>query len=226
MSQPWIKFYPRDWRGDQAVRSVSLAARGLWMDMLCIMHEASPYGHLMIGGQPVSEDALARVVGNDVGEVQALLVELHAATVFRRTRAGVIYSKRMTDDHKRAVAGRKAKLEAIERTKEKADPSRVGSSPPPTQKPEARVKDKGPHSPLSLNEAKSRFLGPKEVRDAFAEKLGDDWCIKYIDPCGWQDLPERALIPANGYAAHKIATEGRAVLIALVLVLAERKASA
>lgn len=226
MSQPWMKFYPRDWRGDQALRVVSLAARGLWIEMLCIMHEAPQYGHLMIGDQPVSEDALARVVGNGIGEVQALLVELQAATVFRRTRAGVIYSKRMTDDHKRAIAGRKAKLEAIERAKEKAGPSRVGVSPPPTQKAEARVKDKGPDSPLSLNEAKNGFLGPKEVRAAFAAKLGNDWCVKYVDPCGWQDLPVRALIPANGYAAHIIAREGRAVLASEDLALAERKATA
>ena len=42
MSQPWIKFYPRDWRGDQALRVVSLAARGLWIEMLSIMHEGQP----------------------------------------------------------------------------------------------------------------------------------------------------------------------------------------
>lgn len=28
-SRPWMKFYPRDWRGDQALRAVSLTARGL-----------------------------------------------------------------------------------------------------------------------------------------------------------------------------------------------------
>ena len=41
--RPWMKFYPRDWRGDQALRAVSIAARGLWLECLCIMHEARPY---------------------------------------------------------------------------------------------------------------------------------------------------------------------------------------
>jgi len=58
MSAPWMKFYPRDWRGDQALRAVSIAARGLWMECLCIMHEAKPYGHLVLNGQPVGDDAL------------------------------------------------------------------------------------------------------------------------------------------------------------------------
>ena len=31
---PWMKFYPSDWRSDAALRTVSSAARGLWMDML------------------------------------------------------------------------------------------------------------------------------------------------------------------------------------------------
>jgi hypothetical protein len=144
--QPWIKFYPRDWRGDQALRAVSLSARGLWMEMLCVMHEATPYGHLLLGDQPVSDAVLARLVGTSVEEVQVLLVDLAAARVFRRTRGGVIYSKRMTDDHKRSVLGRKAKeaalREAAEKKEEKPLPSRVPSSPPTTQKPEARKEDK------------------------------------------------------------------------------------
>ncbi|WP_454760622.1 hypothetical protein [Caulobacter segnis] len=101
-AQPWMKFYPRDWRGDQALRVVSLSARGLWIEMICIMHEATPYGHSMVGDQPLAESALARVVGASVEEIQAMLVELSAAGVLRRTRAGVIFSKRMTDDHKRS----------------------------------------------------------------------------------------------------------------------------
>jgi hypothetical protein len=208
---PWIKFYPSDWRADQALRVVSLAARGLWMEMLCLMHEATPYGHLLVGDQPVSGDVLARLAGASPSEIQALLVELQSARVFRQTRAGVIYSKRMTDDYKKAVAGRKAKLEAIEKAKGNRPPSRSTTSPPSPQKPDARAKDKGPDSPLSLSEEKNVFLGPKEIREAFAS-LGEEWCRSYIDPCAWQDVPERALIPANGYAASKIIREARAIL--------------
>ncbi|WP_454760599.1 hypothetical protein [Caulobacter segnis] len=112
-AQPWMKFYPRDWRGDQALRVVSLSARGLWIEMICIMHEATPYGHLMVGDQPLAEFALARVVGASVEEIQAMLVELSAAGVLRRTRAGVIFSKRMTDDHKRSKEGERRRWKLL-----------------------------------------------------------------------------------------------------------------
>lgn len=68
------------------------------------------------------------------------------------------------------------------------------------------------------------FLGPKEVRAAFCAKLGEDWCRAYIDPAGWQDVPERALIPATRYAGEKIVRDGRTILGHLGLSVLERAA--
>lgn len=222
MSQPWLKFYPRDWRGDQALRMVSLSARGLWIEMLCIMHEATPYGHLVIGAKPVEDAALARFVGSSVEEVHELLVELSAAGVFRRARGGVIFSKRMTDDFKRSQEGRKAKLEALEKAGQNPPPSRGKASPPTTQKADARAKTEGPKSPSVLSEAKYRFLGPEDIRQAFVNAKDEDWTASYIDPCTWQDVPERALIPHTNVAGRKIVSEARAVLISLNLTVLER----
>lgn len=70
----------------------------------------------------------------------------------------------------------------------------------------------------------NEFLGPKEVRDAFLAKLGEDWCVSYLDPCTWQDVPERALIPATRYAGDKIVREARALLAQLGLSVLERAA--
>lgn len=223
MSAPWIKFYPRDWRGDHALRVVSLAARGLWMEMLCVMHEATPYGHLVVADQPVKVDALARIVGFGVEEVQALLVELSAAGVFRRTRGDVIYSKRMTDDHKRSIQGRKDKLEGLGKTGGKPGPSSPPPRDPTTQKAEARGKVEAARA-STLPEAKNDFIGPKEVRDAFVGAHGEDWTASYIDRCAWQDVPERALIPATLHAGTKITREARKVLAALGLTVLERAA--
>lgn len=211
-NQPWMKFYPRDWRGDQALRLVSLPARGLWIEMMCLMHEATPYGHLLVAGQPLSDAALARVVGSSAEEVQALLVELRAAGVCRHTRAGVVYSKRMTDDHKKSEEGRRAKLEALENTKGNPPPSRGGARPPKpnpsTQKADTRAKVEGAYSPSTLSEQTS-FLGPEEVRAAFVSAKGVEWVRSYIDPCGWQDVPARALVAANSFSLSKIDEERR-----------------
>jgi hypothetical protein len=150
MAQPWLKFYPRDWRGDQALRSVSVAARGLWIECLCIMHEAKPYGHLMLNGNPVEDGVLARMAGIPVDEVSALLAELRQAGVFSVTGRGVIFSRRMTNDHARACKGRKAikkRWSQVSGDVEQSDaPNRSPIRSPSTQKPEARSQ-RPPKSP-------------------------------------------------------------------------------
>ena len=60
---PWMKFYPADWRADPALRMCSLAARGLWMEMLSIMHEADPRGSLLINSNTISAKQLAGLCG-------------------------------------------------------------------------------------------------------------------------------------------------------------------
>lgn len=174
MSQPWMKFYPRDWRGDQALRAVSLPARGLWMEMLCIMHEASPYGHLVLGGHAVSNDVLARMAGAGMDEVSALLIELENAGVLSRTRKGVIYSRRMVKDRIRSEKGRKAVNkrypQGAENLREKPQPSRSPSREPTTQKPEARSQNKRENKSLS-NRAMPEWL-PVEEWQGFVTMRG------------------------------------------------------
>lgn len=217
--RPWLKFYPRDWRGDQALRLVSLPARGLWIEMLCIMHEATPYGHLVVGAKPLEAGDLARLVGISVEEVRALLVELTDAEVLRKTRTGVIYSKRMTADHKRANEGRKAKVQALENVREKPGPSRVAtrgpSSTPSTQRPEARVEVEGDKTPSTLYDgAAVRSSVPADVRAAFADGLSLEWERSYIAPCDWIE-PTRTLVPVHELAASVIRRDARRVLAAL-----------
>lgn len=142
MSEPWMKFYPRDWRGDQALRAVSIAARGLWIECLCIMHEAKPYGHLVLNGAPVDGDTLARMTGVSVDEVSALMSELRQAGVLSVTGKGVVFSRRMTKDHARAQKGRisaKKRWSQVSEGVEQSDaPNGSPSGLPTTQKPEAR----------------------------------------------------------------------------------------
>lgn len=97
-TDPWFKFYPSDWRGESSLRAVSMAARGLWIEMLCLMHESEPRGHLLLNGRPVTDAQLASLAGVPVDIAQALLGELETAGTFSRTRAGVIYSRRMRKD--------------------------------------------------------------------------------------------------------------------------------
>jgi hypothetical protein len=105
-ANPWMKFYPSDWRSDPKLRMCSIAARGLWMELICIMHEADPYGHLLINRKPPSDTQLGALTGADSITVRTLLSELEAVGVFSRNRAGVIYSRRMVADEKKARTAR------------------------------------------------------------------------------------------------------------------------
>jgi hypothetical protein len=104
---PWLKFYPLDWRGDPKLRMCSMAARGLWIEILALMHEATPYGHLLVTGKSPTDMQIAVLAGAPSDQVTELLGELEAHGVFSRTKDSVIYSRRMIRDEKRSAVARK-----------------------------------------------------------------------------------------------------------------------
>src|SRR5260363_9427 len=100
MKRPSFQFYHAEWRKDSALQSCSIAARGLWIEMMCIMHECEPYGYLSINGHAMNAAQLARLVG-----------EFEKAGVFSRTETGCIYSRRMVNDERiRTVRAESGKL--------------------------------------------------------------------------------------------------------------------
>jgi DNA-binding Lrp family transcriptional regulator len=110
VKRPAFQFYPADWRKDVELQSCSMAAQGLWINVMCLAHECEPYGHLTINGKAMSAAQLGRQVGLSAKECEALLNELVDAGVARKTDEGVIYSKRMVSDERlrsvRAESGR------------------------------------------------------------------------------------------------------------------------
>lgn len=106
MKNPWMKFYPSDWRGDAKLRMCSIAARGLWLEMLAIAHEAEEYGFVTINGKSPTNLQLAKMVGEDESWVTQWVTELENSGVFSRTSDGVIYSRRMVRDYKKAEVSR------------------------------------------------------------------------------------------------------------------------
>jgi hypothetical protein len=95
----WMKFWPADWTRDPALRMCSLAARGLWIELLAVAHEAEPYGHVLVSGRAPSVRQIAAIASSTERDVAKLVKELEEAGVFSRTEAGVIYSRRMVRDN-------------------------------------------------------------------------------------------------------------------------------
>jgi len=98
VKRPAFQFYPADWRKDMALQSCSVAARGLWVDMLCIAHECEPYGHLTVNGKPMTAAQIGRHTGLTERECAKLIAELGDAGVLSRTEEGAIFSRRMVRD--------------------------------------------------------------------------------------------------------------------------------
>lgn len=93
---PWIKYWPSDWYGDKALRACSLAARGAWADMLCIIHDENAGGYLLLNGKVPSRKEIAKMLGVTEREYSAVEKELEGCGVFsRRASDGAIYSRRI-----------------------------------------------------------------------------------------------------------------------------------
>lgn len=104
MIRPSMQFYPRDWLAHPGLRMCSLAARGLWMDMMSLMHSGEPYGYLTHKGKDILPPVLARLVGVSLAELEGYLHELIDHGVVSQTDTGTFFSGRMVkDEHNRQV---------------------------------------------------------------------------------------------------------------------------
>jgi hypothetical protein len=165
MTHPWLKFYPSDWRADPCLRMCSIGARGLWVEMLCLMHEATPYGSLRVNGKALTDSQLAGLAGVSADDAATYLGELEAAGVFSRKDDGAIYSRRMERDEQKATADRT-------NGKRGGNPNIVRGVNPPVngvdkaQIPEARdQKDSEEASASSGATAPQALPGQPEIKD-------------------------------------------------------------
>ena len=172
MKRPSFQFYPSDWLRDTALRSCSTGARGLWMDMICFMHEGEPYGHLKVKDKVILTANLSRMVGETLDVVEGWLLELFQAGVYDTTENGVIFSKRMVRDEnlrqQRAAGGikggnpalmdkGKVNLMVISEDKQKPTPSSSSSS----------------SSSSSIKNTKKSAIAPRP--DDVVEQVWIDW---------------------------------------------------
>ena len=132
-NRPAIQFYVDDWLSEPALRCCSLAARGLWMDMLCIMWKANKRGLLLTNGKIMHNKALAKMAGSEEAEVRALLDELESNEIYSKLDDGTIYNRRMYRQWNisriRKEAGRRGGLSKTPSKNEAKTPASSPSSP-------------------------------------------------------------------------------------------------
>jgi len=112
-----MQFYPDDWLAEPGLRVSGLAARGLWLEILCLMFRSPERGVLLLpNGKPMANrwqelgKPLAKATGADEDSVLVALAELNDNGVFSTRDDGAIYCRRMVAEselsRKRADAGR------------------------------------------------------------------------------------------------------------------------
>ena len=126
----WFQFFPAVWLQDPELCRCSLAARGVWMDLLCFMVASEERGVLVTAGVAwTAEDAACAVRGNQDVCLSGI-EELTRCGVLRcRESDGAMYCARMVRERDlggtRADAGRLGGL-----AKAKQKPSKQGSKHP------------------------------------------------------------------------------------------------
>lgn len=70
---PWFKFFPTWWLGDTELSKCTSATRGVWMDLLCAMHQSGRSGELR-----GTTDQIARLARCSTAELTQALTELQA----------------------------------------------------------------------------------------------------------------------------------------------------
>ena len=103
MKMPFIKFYVRDWMGDPQLRMCSIAARGLWFEMICLMHGAKRCGFLETqAGKPLTDDETSRLTGTFKGDLYTLKQELldHGVPSVEEN-TGIWYCRRMVKEEQK-----------------------------------------------------------------------------------------------------------------------------
>ena len=108
---PSFQFYPGDWLKDANLRRCTHAAKGVWIDILCLMFEADERGVLSTNGVAWSDEDIACAIGGDTATTISAIQELTFKGVAKRRANGALYSKRMVaDENKRklcSAAGKK-----------------------------------------------------------------------------------------------------------------------
>ena len=88
-----------DWAGDLAVRRLSPAERGLWIDLLALAAVAAPIGYVCDDrGDPLTYEEIARFANCSPTEAESLIAGILKKGAASRDRTGRLFNRRMVRD--------------------------------------------------------------------------------------------------------------------------------
>lgn len=96
---PAFQFYPADWLSDIAVNALTYEQQGIWFRLICLMHESSQRGKLILNGKAMCDEDIARVLGlnNQIGS-SVIATLLNKGVASRCEETGALMNRRMVRD--------------------------------------------------------------------------------------------------------------------------------
>jgi hypothetical protein len=175
--RPSFDFYFDDWLSSyEDLRLCGPAARGIWIDLICIMKKSPKRGSLLTAkGVPYTVQELANICTNaDAKEMQKLLDELEQKNVFSRLSDGTIICRRDYYQAERQDQVRLARQAAAQKRwgkKKKKEPckSSTNENANDVQKNLPRA------GAIEKEEEKERFLDFVLLKRSEYQRLLDDY---------------------------------------------------
>lgn len=89
--RPAFLFYPGDWLKDANLRRCSHNAKGVMIDLMCLMFECEDPGFLATAGIGWTDQEICRAIGGDSESTASGYHELLAKGAIRRSDDGIVY---------------------------------------------------------------------------------------------------------------------------------------
>lgn len=213
---PAFQFYPADWRKDPGVQSLSFHDRGIWFEILCLMHESEQRGRLLLNGKAMPDEALARLLGLDKQILTKTLTTLLEYGVASRDNDGALMNRRMVRDENLRVirqtvgklGGNPALLKQNQTTED-------------NQKPTTRLKQKSTPSSASSSASSTAVSAAAGEFDSNPEQRATETklnalkaelrsCYALTDSSGWRLNGQLESLAIELYGMHATPEEVQA----------------
>ncbi|WP_232437690.1 hypothetical protein [Burkholderia ubonensis] len=157
MTRPSFQFYPGDWQANSNLRRCTHAEKGVWIDVMCLLHDSEEYGVLRwplkeiaqaIGAPPAMLKAIVGkgvLKGADNGQTCAACIYVPRSgrrdgdpvTLVAEQEGPIWYSSRMVkDEYVRAVRGESSRFQSDDDSAPKGAPKPpLGDSTKASPKP-------------------------------------------------------------------------------------------
>lgn len=187
MKRPSFQFYPGDWQANSNLRRCTHEEKGIWMDIICLLHDQEEYGVVRW-----SLKELAQAVGAQVSKVRSLVCKGilkgtdassqcepyiftpigpgrkkgDPVTLIHGQQGPIWYSSRMVfDEYKRVIRGEHGA--APKPTPDNALKPPIGAAPkpPPDYAPSRAGASSSSSSSLTTSEANASDGEPSKITD-------------------------------------------------------------